>query len=72
MDFSLSSWRRKKEGVGEGRRVFVWTPLSSVVSPLVPHGERKKPEAVFRLIQVPMAPHEGARPSGNRRIQPPL
>jgi hypothetical protein len=39
--FSLSSakWRR---GPGRGGAILLGIPLSSILSPLVPHGERKK------------------------------
>jgi hypothetical protein len=38
--FSLSSLQRE-ERAGERRAVFVGFPLSSILSPLVPRGERK-------------------------------
>ena len=51
---SLSSDAGGGEGRGEELR-FVGVPLSSILSPLVPHGERKKNETVLDFMRLPDA-----------------
>jgi hypothetical protein len=43
--------REVEERAGERRRVFIGIPLSSVLSPLVPRGARKRYKQVLRQSQ---------------------